>query len=302
MRRRPGHPGWTIPWLLLVVAACSPNQATRSSAAAPAAATRAAASTLRFAVYGDTRTNNEVHQDIVNKVLTFSPDLVLQTGDLVHDGDALDQWMKFDEITSTMRRRIPYCPVRGNHDVGKKHYYEARVARCFGAGNKLFYSFEQRGVHFVGIDTEQALDPESVQYRWLQADLAAARGAGRFIIPFFHKAIVSVGPHSVEMDVQSLRPILHALFRQYGISLVFQGHDHHYYHARLDGITYVVSAGGGAPLYDWRAQPGAGDVFEKVYHFCIADVEHTRITVTAYRQDLSQLDRFELPIAPALIP
>jgi 3',5'-cyclic AMP phosphodiesterase CpdA len=210
--------------------------------------------------------------------------------------------VKFDAITSVMRSRVPYCPVRGNHDVGKNHYYEARVTQCFQAGNKLFYSFEQRGVHFVAIDTEQALDPESVQYRWLKADLAAARDAGRFIIPFFHKAIVSVGPHSVELDVQSLRPILHSLFRQNGITLVFQGHDHQYYHTQLDGITYIVSAGGGAPLYDWRVRPGTSDVFEKVYHFCIVDVAPTRIAVTAYRQDLSRVDSFKLPIVPPLPP
>src|SRR3954471_9254068 len=72
-----------------------PPVAPRPSAAAAAAE----APLFRFAAYGDTRDGHEAHRQIVADVLSFHPSLVLQTGDLVHHGDAADEWRIFDDIT-----------------------------------------------------------------------------------------------------------------------------------------------------------------------------------------------------------
>ncbi len=255
---------------------------------------------LRFAAYGDTRNGHDVHREIVKRVTSFQPALVLQTGDLVANGDDADQWKIFDQITGDMRRQIPYYPARGNHDEGTHGYYEQRVTQPVLSGNKHFYSFEKGNLHFVAIDTEERLAPESDQRRWLEDDLAKAQAEGRFIVPFFHKAIFSIGPHAVDPGVVALRPILHSLFRKHGVRLAFEGHDHIYYRTLRDGITYVVTGGGGAPLYDGHhPELGApGDVFEKVNHFCIADVYADRVAVTVYRPDLTRLDRFSVRVAP----
>lgn len=274
--------------LVLWAAACS--QAPRPEAPPIANAL------LRFAAYGDTRDGHDIHRKIVADVLSFQPALVLQTGDLVHHGSAADEWKVFDDITGDMRRQIPYYPARGNHDVSTEGYYEQRVTQPALSGNKLYYSFEKGNLHFVSIDTQQALDPESEQGRWLETDLAQAQAAGRFIIPFFHKAIFSIGPHANEEDVLALKPVLHPLFQRHGVRLVFEGHDHVYYRTVRDGITYVVTGGGGASLYDGenRELGVPGDVFEKVNHFCIVDVYADRVEVTAYRSDLSKLDGFKV--------
>lgn len=284
--------------LALVLAACP--QTSRTPAPRPHTTGEPAtwATLFRFAAYGDTRDNHDIHREIVKAVLSFQPALVLQTGDLVHHGDAADEWRIFDQITGEMRRRIPYYPARGNHDVGASGFYEQRVTSPVTSGNQLFYSFEKENLHFVAIDTQQPLGPASEEGRWLEADLAQARAAGRFIVPFFHKAIFSIGPHAVESDVMALRPVLHALFRKHGVRLAFEGHDHIYYRTVRDGITYVVTGGGGAPLYDGRHLVGVpGDVFEKVNHFCVADVYPDRVAVTVWRRDLSRLDRFTVPVA-----
>ena len=36
------------------------------------------------------------------------------------------------------------------------------------------------------------------------------------------------------------------------VSFVFSGHDHLYQRGEVDGLKYVVSGGGGAPLYSVR--------------------------------------------------
>jgi acid phosphatase type 7 len=284
--------------LLLLAAACTHNPGPSVLPPPSAEATAATEPLFRFAAYGDTRDGHDVHRKIVEDVLSFHPALVLQTGDLVHHGSAAEEWQTFDEITGAMRRQVPYYPARGNHDVSPEGYYEQRVTQPVLSGNKLYYSFEKGGLHFVAIDTQQPLGPESEQGRWLAADLAQAQTAGRFIVPFFHKAIFSIGPHAAEPDVLALKPILHPLFQRHGVRLAFEGHDHVYYRTVRDGITYVVTGGGGAPLYDGQ-HPELGlpdDRFEKVNHFCIADVYADRVEVTAYRSDLTELDRFEVAV------
>jgi 3',5'-cyclic AMP phosphodiesterase CpdA len=282
--------------LILLAVACKQSSQPPVPPQPAAAATPAADVLLRFAVYGDTRDGHDIHRQIVAGVMSFHPALVLQTGDLVHDGSDADQWQIFDEITGDMRRAVPYYPVRGNHDVGPEKYFEQRVTQPVLSGNKLYYSFEKGSLHFVAIDTQQDLGPESEQGRWLETDLAQAQAAGRFIIPFFHKAIFSIGPHVAEPDVQALKPILHPLFLRHGVRMVFEGHDHIYYRTVRDGIAYVVTGGGGAPLYDGEhPELGLpGDVFKKVNHFCVVDVYADRLEVTAYQVDLAVLDRFKV--------
>ena len=277
--------------------ACTQSPQPSTPSASPSArATPEAVELLRFAVYGDTRDGHDVHRRIVEGVLSFHPALVLQTGDLVHHGNAADEWRIFDDITGDMRRQVPYYPARGNHDVAPEGYYEQRVTQPVLSGNKLYYSFEKGNLHFVAVDTEQKVGPESEQGRWLEADLAQAQAAGRFIVPFFHRVIFSIGPHAADPDVSARRPVLHSLFQRHGVRLVFQGHDHVYYRTVRDGITYVVTGGGGAPLYG-PEHPELGlprDVFKKENHFCIADVYADRIAVTAYGSDRAELDRFEV--------
>jgi hypothetical protein len=131
-----------------------------------------------------------------------------------------------------------------------------------------------------------------------------ARAAGRFIVPFYHKAIFSVGPHATHHDIWELRPVLHDLFRKYGVQLAFQGHDHLYYRTIRDGVTYVVTGGGGAPLYGPNhTELGVpGDVYESVNHFCLGDVFADRVEVTAYRKDLSVLDAFTVVVGSKEVP
>jgi len=290
-----------IALLVLLAAACTQCAPPPGHPSLSAKATPAAEPILRFAAYGDTRDGHDMHRQIVAGVMSFHPALVLQTGDLVHDGSVAAQWKTFDEITGAMRKQVPYYPARGNHDVGPEGYYEQRVTQPVLSGNKLYYSFEKGSLHFVAIDTQQPVGPKSEEGRWLETDLAQAQAAGRFIIPFFHKAIFSIGPHANEADVRALKPVLHPLFQRHGVRLVFEGHDHVYYRTVRDGITYVVTGGGGAPLYDGRhPELGLpGDVFHKVNHFCVVDAYTDRFEISAYGSDLKKIDRFRVAVGKA---
>lgn len=275
----------SIVFLALAVLGCGKRPRPAQPAAAPPSAGAKAAEPetgvplFRFVVYGDTRTNHRIHQQIVQSVLDANPDFILQTGDLVQFSALSSQWTRFDRITQPIRdKNIPYYPARGNHDSGPGSRYAAEVRDIFDSGNKLYYRFDRQGLRFICLDTESAINEESAQYHWLEGELKHAQKDGKFVVPFFHEAIFSVGNHAGEN--RALRSVLHPLFMQYGVKIVFQGHDHLYYRTLRDNITYVVTGGGGAPLYD--IHPGLlinGDVAKKIHHFCVADVFSDRIHI-----------------------
>ncbi len=253
----------------------------------------AARDTFRFVVYGDTRTHHDIHEKIIASAVALKPSFILQTGDLVADGSDPQQWERFRKITKPIRdNQIPYYPVRGNHDTGGRGF-ENETPPTIGR-NTLYYTFDFGRLRFIGIDTEEALSQGSVQYSWLKDELEKAQRDKLVPIPFFHKAIYSVGRHGCDFELQR---ILEPLFREAKVRLVFQGHDHLYYRTNRNGITYVVTGGGGAPLYDVKPELlQAGDVAKSVHHLCVVDVQGSRIHIVARGLKGEVVDDFEIPM------
>lgn len=250
--------------------------------------------TLRFAVYGDTRDGHKAHRDVVQHIVLSAPAFVLQTGDLVKSSTDNGLWKIYDSITADMRAKMPVYPSRGNHDVGGTGY-EDRVTAPFTSGNKLYYSFNQGNSHFVSLAIDEFVpyDVGSEQYKWLEADLAAASPTARHIFVFFHVAPYSIGNHGSNLIV---RRILCPLFEKYNVRAVFNGHDHIYYHTRRNGIHYIVTGGGGAPLYYPDPKKGAieGDKWARAHNYVICDVKGDKVDVIVYRSDGTRIEHFAI--------
>jgi predicted phosphodiesterase len=247
---------------------------------------------LRFVVYGDTRDGHDVHRKIVGLIMKQDPGMVFQTGDLVHNGNNESQWKIYDDITGEMRKKMLVYPVRGNHDFGGAYYAE-RFTSPFTNGSKDYYSLDKEKCHFIVLDVDEHAEfsPNSDQYKWLIKDLDAVKGKARHVFVFFHVPPYSIGSHGMNPEVQqSLCPV----FTKYGVRVVFNGHDHDYYHTTRQGVTYVVTGGGGAPLYAQDPSKGAipGDKYEMVNHFCVVDVDGDAVTVQAIRADGTLLEKF----------
>jgi hypothetical protein len=96
-------------------------------------------------------------------------------------------------------------------------------------------------------------NPGSVQYQWLESQLADAQAKSQFTFVQFHHAPYSVGPHGFPtgtgagFDNQSGQPVrvLTSLFAQYGVDAVFGAHDEMYEHSLVEGIHfYDIGIGG----------------------------------------------------------
>jgi hypothetical protein len=173
-------------------------------------------------------------------------------------------------------------------------------------------SFDLGGVHFVVLDSNEMRNPE--QRRWLVADLAAAaRRRARAVFAFCHEGPWSHALHGGErIMARDYAPLLAAG----RVDVLFSGHDHVYERGVGDTpagkLTYVVTGGGGAPLYDpVCSAPGtpSGDggaalppcpagvsFLAKTYHYLMVEVAGDRITLCPRRPDGTAVEPcLELP-------
>ena len=85
------------------------------------------------------------------------------------------------------------------------------------------------------------------------------------------------------------------LFEKYHVTAGLFGHDHNYQHYLKNGIHYVISGGGGAPLYDVAMPPK--DITIKVVsveNFITVSVNGNTAKVVVRAVDGSVLDTFDL--------
>ena len=129
------------------------------------------------------------------------------------------------------------------------------------------------------LDTNSDYEPGSKQYQFLKRDLA---GTSRpFKVFFGHHPAYSSGSHG---STKKMQEYLQPLFEENGVQLVFAGHDHDYERTIVNGITYVVSGGGGAPLYGQEQLRGNPKslVFKKDITSFRSNVTSDKLTLTAW--------------------
>jgi hypothetical protein len=121
-------------------------------------------------------------------------------------------------------------------------------------------------------------------YQFLMRDLGES--ARPFKVFFGHHPTYSSGLHG---SVKKMQEYLQPLFEEKGVQLVVSGHDHSYERTIVKGVTYVVSGGGGAPLYAQQntLKNPRSLVYREAYHFVRVDVTSGELVLTAWAVDKS---------------
>lgn len=278
---------------------------------------------LSFIAFGDSGTGSTQQRQLAALMANDSFDLALHAGDIAYGntsgtGDGtyatLNAWF-FDVYASWLPRR-PFFPSEGNHDSRPTNgngvaYLDAFTLPGNGGSPSYpdhaerYYSFDYGQVHFVALDTEFAFqDParRAEQLSWLESDLAATTRPWK--VAFFHRSPYSAGgEHGSDLVV---RAAFAPLFEQYGVQLVVSAHEHDYERTRPQrssatgaAVTYVVTGGGGAPLYpaataEWTAYSASR------HHYVRADVTQCALTLraiglTGAAFDTATINRCETP-------
>ncbi len=249
-----------------------------------------------FLVFGDTRHEVEVHRLMVELLAGEGATLALHTGDVVHRAsEALFE--RFFRIEQPLVSQVLLLPALGNHELSGswslgwslfESYFELPDR---GPTPGVSYRFVYGNSLFLFLDTNKELTG-SRQEAWAEERLleAAMDPEIRHVFVVLHHGPLSSGPHGPNWDV--LSSDLFEAFQRYGVDIVFSGHDHLYERGRVGRLWYVVTAGGGAPLYPIKRVLSTTQVVETTYHYVLVRVRGPEVEVTARRLDGSLLDWF----------
>ncbi|MFO0557858.1 MAG: metallophosphoesterase family protein [Polyangiales bacterium] len=255
---------------------------------------------FRFVVYGDTRSRASAHRAVINALVSEGAEWAMHTGDLLDDGRDEEQWQGFFEIERALLRSTPMIPVIGNHEIARPgssgvDLYR-RYVRCAPSAAspqpELHYTFAWGNVHAVLVNGYDDFTDERTA-GWLEAQLAAARAAadrGRGWVLFVsHWGPRSSGPHGENRPF--LRGNIADLLRRHRVDLSIAGHDHLYERGDDQGLRYLVSGGGGSPLYRRRFEREYARTLVSAHHYVRVDVESDRLLVSALAPDGALIER-----------
>src|SRR5580658_691621 len=200
--------------------------------------------TLRLAV---DQINAAIHQ----------PDLILHTGDLTHfarsaEFDTLDQILK-----GLRQKEVFYVP--GEHDFtgddGK--LYLERFGKS--TAGKTWQSFDQKGVHFIGLNNSVQLEGLGAigaeQLEWLGTDVAHLT-ASTPIVVFAHIPLWSVYPEwgwGTKDSAQAL-----SILKRFGSVTVLNGHIHQVMQKVEGNVTFHSAMSTAFPQPAPGTAPAAG--------------------------------------------
>jgi 3',5'-cyclic AMP phosphodiesterase CpdA len=165
-------------------------------------------------------------QKAVDKIRATSPvpDFLIHTGDLTHTSKA-SEFDATDQILLGTKRKIFYVP--GEHDTSEddgKLYLERYGTGTAGNG---WYSFNHKGVHFVGLVNVVQLEGMgrlgNDQLAWLKQDVENL-GSSTPVVLFAHIPLWALYPEWGWGTSDSEQAL--ALLKRFGSLTVLNGHIH----------------------------------------------------------------------------
>lgn len=151
---------------------------------------------------------------LLREVQRHRPELILNSGDLVKNGDQHDEWNHFLRLTPSWP---PMVMVRGNHDRGElfdEHQLAPGTVFWFRIGPALV----------VAVDTE--IQMSELNSTLHEIERVFENNPADWRILLMHRPIWSRGNHGSDERKWNHRWI--PVIDRFGVDLVIAGHDHNY--------------------------------------------------------------------------
>jgi hypothetical protein len=240
--------------------------ATTAKPAAPAVAGDTTAPTakdsVKFAIIGDSGTGErgqyETAAMMIKARAVFPFEFVLMVGDNLYGSERPQDFVRKFETPykPLLDANVPFYASLGNHDDPNQRFY-----KYFNMNGERYYTFKKQSVRFFALDSNY-MDRD--QLAWLKKELEGS-GSDWKIAYFHHPLYSSGGTHGSEVD---LRQLVEPLFLQYGLSVVFAGHEHFYERIKPQrGIQHFTNGG--------AAKLRAGDITKTNLTAMGYDADHT---------------------------
>lgn len=230
-----------------------------------------------FVVIGDNRSGSDIYRKLVVMAMDRKPAFIVNTGDMIKTPGNKSDWAQFWEMSKPIT--VPYFLTVGNHDAHPKVPFSEKTYKeeVDLPGNELYYSFTAGNSLFIVLDSfidDQEKRIVGEQFKWLEEVLAKSAKKHKFV--FLHHPLYT-DPGKGNHSGNSLdrypedRDRLEALLVKSKVDAVFCGHEHFYQRKTVDGITHIITGGGGAPLY---GKDGDG----AFNHFVLVRVDNDRVS------------------------
>jgi 3',5'-cyclic-AMP phosphodiesterase len=187
--------------------------------------------------------------------LSKAPEFLLHTGDISHLSKP-EEFDTVDQILKATGKEVFFVP--GEHDVLNDDGAQFRERYGKGAKGAGWYSFEKKGVHFVGLVNVMNLKAGGLgtlgheQLEWLEDDVKNLKSSTPIVV-FAHIPLWTVYPEwgwGTEDSAQAL-----AYLKKFGSVTVLNGHIHQTMQKIEGNVTFHTAASTAFP----QPQPGKAD-------------------------------------------
>lgn len=294
-------------FLLVGSAACQPDLVDDGSE--PTDSPSEQGEVTRLVALGDFGTGGEVQREVADMMCEHHQeepfDYAVTTGDNIYASGEVEDFEEdfFVPYECLFEAGVDFHAVLGNHDDDTLKG-EAQIAEERFGMPARDYTWQLGPISFVMFDSqevERELDgerqyEEGSTYEWVLEEIEKAQDS-EWTVAVFHQPVFSTGElHGSEPGFEEA---LAQQFSDAGVDLVLNGHDHNYQWGERDGVTYVVTGGGGAELYDC-VEPFVDPIENCVEanHFVEVEVSSGDMVLTAISPEGEVIDEIEITQNP----
>ena len=274
-----------------------------------------------FVVYGDSRADhlyplgvpNRFHQQVINMMYQYAFDFFINVGDIVNDGHDIRLWDIALDIVAPLSSLLPHYPIFGNHEDRNEQGVRgdevfpllfSNPGDASGSDSELYYSFDYGNAHYTVIDTCNDFETGTEQNDWIRADLEWANNdpdiRWKFLYfhhPPFSSSLVGIG----DTRQRVAREYIPGIAEEYGVDIVFAGHQHSYERSYKDGVYYIVTGNGGAlpsffeaPALNPYNQYFEGNADFEHFGFCHLEIDGDYLFLQSVIADGTVIDTLEI--------
>jgi hypothetical protein len=182
------------------------------------------------------------------------------SGDVPYKGTNYADYDNFVAETAPWRaEHLRVYPALGNHEIsggeqqGVENWWTAFPEL---RGHRWYSVLLGDRISLIQLDSLSDLTPDSKQIVWLKQQLAGLPPTVDYVLISLHHPPVADIQQHIEVDHNprpneiALRDALSQIAPSFHAAIVvIAGHIHNYERAQVDGVTYLVSGGGGAHPY-----------------------------------------------------
>lgn len=251
---------------------------------------------FRVAMFGDSRGDVDTWSQVITAVDEAAPDLMITSGDMVELGASQIEWDNWFAASGDVMARRPLAITHGNHEFLAQGYF----AQVGMPGNEEWYALDWGPLHLVALN-DTVRDPTQIgsdQVQFMRAEYQTATADWRWVV--HHQPAYSTC--TTHGSFEALREYWTPVWEESNVDLVVAGHNHIYERSvpilanaeAEGGVTYLVTGGAGAPLYEESQADWFGLKANPVNHYVIADFSTDRVDLVVYDLAGNVIDSFSL--------